>query len=305
MTGPFDRDATALPAWAVRALEHFRPAPAFRGDEQDPARLRQWEGFRARFEKRWHELAPDQWKIPEHHPAYGWLRLNYTYPPADYVRQGILESSIECAWEMGANKSPAAVVEAVREMDRLNEKISEGAEQLAKLFRQRDQLRADYGLSDLWSDTEAESPDAFRLSGVLELTLSKDRFRTSDFDFKAGLQTLYEAMASSRREAPTIADVLDEVSWRPPRMAAPFEAGDIAVVGSRTNKSPWSQWALRLVARLSDWAGNGLPNGFFLKCLTHDQLATLAAVSVDAPPEAYNAAQMRELIKRHKARSSK
>jgi hypothetical protein len=58
-----------------------------------------------------------------------------------------------------------------------------------------------------------------------------------------------------------------------------------------------------LVARLSDWPGNGLPDGFFLSCLTRDQLATLLTVVLDAPPTAYNRQQMGELIKRYKARS--
>jgi hypothetical protein len=249
-------------------------------------------------------MEPEKWNVPESHPSYAWLCRNYKYPPTEYVRQCILECALESAWEMGANKKPSDVVEAVRELDRLNEKISEGAETLARLFRQRDQLRTDYGLSDRWADTEAEQPDAFRLSGVLELTLSKYRFRTASYCYKDGLETLYSALASNGGEAPTIADVLDEISCRQPRMASPLEAGDIASVGSRTNKSQWSPWALRLVARLSDWAGNGLPDGFFLTCLTNDQLATLAMVSVDAPEGAYSGPQMRELKKRHRARAA-
>lgn len=294
-----------LPDWALRALAHFKPQNTFRSDGPDPQRLRQWEAFSERFTRRWAELEPEKWHVPDEHPQYGHLRRTYLYPPQDYVRQCILECAIESAWEMGANKSPADVVAAVREMDSLNDQISASAAALATLFRQRDQLRNDYGLSDQWADTEHEHPDAFRLAGVLELTLSKQRFRTSDYDYQEGLATLYEAMASTRRDAPTIADVLDEISCRQPRMAAPFEAGDIAVVGSRTNKSPWSPWALRLVARLGDLAGNGLPHGFFLTCLTHDQLATLAMVAVDAPDGAYSGPQMRELIKRHRLRAAK
>lgn len=294
----------SLPPWAIRALDHFKPQPGFRDTEPDPARLRQWEGFRARFETRWHELVPDQWKVPEHHPAYEWLRFNYTYPPADYVRQCILEAAIECAWEMGANKQPTAVIAAVKELDSLNDQISETAGKLATLFRQRDQLREGYSLSDSSPDTEVTSPDAFRLPGLLELVFSKHRFRTASYCHKEGLSTLYDALSSSNGEAPTIADLLDEISWRMPRVVTPFDAGDIAIMGSKTNRSEWSPWALRLVARLDDWTGNGLPDGFFLACLTHDQLATLLAVALDAPPDAYNGPQMRELIKRHRARAA-
>jgi hypothetical protein len=291
-----------LPSWALRALAHFKPESLYGGDAPDTERLKQWQALDARFRRRWGELESEKWKVPDEHPRYAWLLRNYEFPPSQYVRQCILECAIESAWEMGANKSPVKVIAAVKELDALNEKISETAEILAHFFRQRDQLREGYGLSDRWKGEDEAHPDPFRLSGVLERTLSKDRFRTASYCYKDGLKTLYEALASSNGESPTIADLLDEVSWRMPRSAAPFEAGDIAVVGSRTNKSHWSPWALRLVARLSDWAGNGLPDGFFLDCLTYEQLATLAMVSVDAPPEAYSASQMKELLKRFRKR---
>lgn len=293
-----------LPAWALRALEHFKPLPGYRGDAPDPDRLRQWQGFSERFTRRWADLAPEGWRVPDDHPRYeGLRRSGYIYPPSEYVRQCILECAIESAWEMGANKTPSRVVDAVRNLDRLNEEISKSAKLLAALFREREQLRTDYGLSDQWADAAADNPDAFKLSGVLELTLSKDRFRSSSWDFKQGLETLYTAMAATSREAPTIADVLDEISWRQPRMAAPFEAGDIALMGSRTNKSPWSPWALRMIARLGDWPGNGLPRGFFLDCLTSEQLAMLAEVGCDAPAGVFNAEQMRKLRTRHEKRA--
>lgn len=294
----------SLPPWAVRALDQFKPLPGFRDTEPDPARLRQWDGFRARFETRWHELAPDQWKVPEDHPAYGYLRREYLFSPSDYVRQCILEVAIECAWEMGANRRPDAVIAAVKELDSLNDQISQAAASLASLFRQRDQLRESFSLSDSSSDAEATSPDAYQLAGLLELVFSKHRFRTASYQYKDGLNTLYDALSSSNGAAPTVADLLDEISWRMPRVVTPFDAGDIAMMGSKTNRSQWSPWALRLVARLSEWAGRGLPDGFFLSCLTHDQLATLLAVSLDAPPDAFNGPQMRELIKRHKARTA-
>lgn len=294
-----------LPPWAVRALDNFKPLPGFRDNEPDPARLRQWEGLRARFEKRWHELAPDQWKVPEDHPDYEWLRFKYTYPPADYVRQCILEAAIECAWEMGANKRPAAVIAAVKELDVLHEQITQAAGGLASLFRQRDQLLEDYSLSDLSLDSETNELDAFRLAGLLELVFSKHRFRTASYRYKAGLDVLYDALSSRGRPAPTIADLLDEISWRSARDLTPRDAGDIAVVGSTTNKTEWSPWAHRLVARLDDdWTGY-LPDGFLLSCLTYSQIATLLSVALDAPPEAYNTTQMGNLIRSYKARKAR
>ena len=296
--------SVSLPPWALRALDAFKPEPGFRDTEPDPARLRQWEGFRTRFETRWNELAPDKWKVPELHPGYGWLLVNHAYPPTEYVRQCILESAIECAWEMGANKRPAAVIAAVKELDTLNEQITQEAANLASLFRQREQLREDFSLSDSGPDAESSEPDAFRLAGLLELVFSSHRFRTASYRNKGHLDALYDSLSSSGRPAPTIADLLDQISLRSAREVTPRDAGDIAIVGSKTNRSDWSPWALRLVARLGERGGNGLPDGFFLTCLTHDQLATLLTVTLDAPPEAYSGPQMRELIKRHKARSA-
>lgn len=272
--------------------------------EPDPTCLRQWQGFCARFEKRWFELAPDQWKVPEHHPAYERLRFDCIYPPTDYVRQCILEAAIECTREMGANKRPAAVIAAVKGLDSLHDQITQAAADLASLFRQRDQLCEEYSLSDSSPDAETSAPDAFRLAGLLELVFRKQHFRTASYRHKAGLEALYVALSSRGKPTPTIADLLDEISWRSARDVTPRDAGDIAIMGSKTNRSEWSPWALRLVARLDDWAENELSEGFFLACLTHDQLATLLAVALDAPPDAYNGPQMRELIKRHRARAA-
>lgn len=295
----------SLPPWAVRALDHFKPTPGFRDTEPDPARLRQWEGFRARFEMRWFELAPNQWNVPEHHPAYEWLQHNHTHPPAEYVRESILEVAIECAWEMGANKQPAAVIAAVKELDSLHDQITQAAAVLASLFRQRDQLCEEYSLSDSSPDAENSAPDAFRLAGLLELVFRKQHFRTASYRHKTGLEALYVALSSRGKPAPTIADLLDEISWRSARDVTPRDAGDIAIAGSTTNKTDWSPWALRLVARLDDWEGSGLPDGFFLSCLTYNQIATLLSVALDAPPEAYNAKQMGNLIRAYKSRKSR
>jgi hypothetical protein len=192
----------------------------------------------------------------------------------------------------------------VRELDRLNDLISEGAQALAILFKQRAQIKDDFYIGDRQADEQEAAPDAFRLAGALELTLKKHQFRTASFEHRSGLETFYRAMNSSNGREPTIADLLDEISWRMPRVVTSFDPGDIAVMGSKTNRSEWSPWALRLIARLDDWPGNGLLDGFFLDCLTNEQLATLAMVSVDAPPGAYSAPQIRELKKRYRARKN-
>jgi hypothetical protein len=98
--------------------------------------------------------------------------------------------------------------------------------------------------------------------------------------------------------------VLDEVANKIPRIVSSLDAGDIAVVGSKSNKSEWSPWVLRLIGRLEDWSGNGLPSGFFLECLTNDQLADLARLAFDADSDAaINGEQMRKVKDRYKKRS--
>lgn len=292
-----------IPDWAERALEHFRPKPAYGEDEPDPGRKKQWEGFSNRFRQRWKDLSAEDWNVPTDHRSYAWLRREYLYPPEDYVRQCILECAIECAWELGAGKDPESVIEAVRELDGLNEKISGAAAGLAALFRQRQQLLDDYQLSDRFDGEEEGSPDPFKLLGAMEITLSSSRFRSGSFYNRDALQAFFAAMRSSGSMPPAQwPDLLDQVAWRHPRIVTPMDAGDLAIIGSKTKRSKWSPWGLRLIARLGDWAGNGLPDGFFLACLTNEQLALLAEVSCDAPADAFNADQMRKLKERYATR---
>lgn len=296
---------SALPDWALRALGHFKPLPGYRGDAPDPDRLRHWHGFSERFTRRWADLAPDGWRVPDDHPRYeGLRRSGYIFPPSEYVRQGILECAIESAREMGANKKPSRVVDAVRNLDRLNEEISKSAKLLAALFREREQLRTDYGLSDLPKDAEEGFPDPFRLLGALEIALTADREREGRCMDGEQISSFFAVIATSgATPAPEWPVVLDEVAQRLPRTVTSMEAGDIAMMGSRTNKSLWSPWALRMIACLGDRAGNGLPHSFFLDCLTNEQLAMLAEVSFDAPAGVFNADQMRKLKTRHAERA--
>lgn len=81
--------------------------------------------------------------------------------------------------------------------------------------------------------------------------------------------------------------------------------GDDAVIGSATKKSEWSPLALQLIGRLNDSGSHGLPDGFFLKCLTNKQLATLAEVAFNADDIKINESQMRKLKTAYLKRKAK
>lgn len=292
-----------IPKWAERALAHFRPMPAYRSDAPDPDRWAQWLAFESRFRTRWAELDSDRWRVPDDHPSYAWLRRGYMFPPNEYVRQCILECAIESAWELSAGQPPQKTIEAVKELDRLNDLISDAAGNLAALFRQRQTLKDTYSLNDTWQDYEENHPDAMRLFGAFELALTRPDFQRWASVAKPEIEALLNIAATQSRPVPTWAAVLDEVSYRSPRVVTSLDAGDIAVMGSKSNKSKWSPWVLRLIGRLDDWAGNGLPNGFFLECLTNDQLASLARVAFDADSDApINGEQMRKAKERYRER---
>jgi hypothetical protein len=198
------------------------------------------------------------------------------------------------------------VIDAVRQLDELNNNISATAEALAKLFRDREELISAFLLSDRTTDQEEGFPDPFRLLGALRLALTEDRERSGNRWWADELGDFFDTIRTSgSTRTPEWPEVLDEVAFRLPRIVSPMEAGDIATMGSRTNHSEWSPWALRLVARLDGAAGAGLPKSFFLDCITRDQLATLAMIAMDAPPDAFSGPQMRELVKRHRERAAK
>jgi hypothetical protein len=283
-----------IPAWADRALEAFRPGIAFRADGPNPARMAQWQGISERLHRRWAEIGADGWRVPDSHPSYsGLIRNGYLHPASEYVRQGILECAIESAMDLGSNKHPSDVINAVRRLDELNDEISELAGLLARKFRARQQCIDEFALTDRGTDADEGSPDPFDLFGALELALARPE--------RVGhrIESFLAIAATGSNPNPTWAEMLDEASWRMPRIVGAMGVGDITEIGSTTKKTAWSPWTRRLLARLGGWCGNGLPDGFFLECLTNEQIATLAAVIFDAPGDAQiNAEQIRKLRSR-------
>lgn len=283
-----------IPDWAERALNSRKPLPpAFpkNDDGPNPDRLKAWNIFNERFRSRWSELEADRWAVPKDHPEYACLRAHLVHPPDEYVRQRILECAVTSAWELGRGKKPEQVASDLKTLDSLNEQISGVAGKLASLFRARQTILESNGWTDRQIDIDETQPDPFCFFGALELALTRPDVEMQRAAYGGEISSYLTIAATGSNPNPNWIDLLNEVSHRMPRVAS---MPDPAAAGG-TNRTAWSPWCLRLIGRLHESVGGGFQDGFFLRCLTNDQLAALAIVALDAPPEAINAEQMRGL----------
>lgn len=277
-----------LPEWAERVLHNKKPLPpAFpKGQGPDTEQLKKWNIFNDRFRSRWNELEADKWKIPEHSD------------PENNIRMRILACAVMCAWELGKDRRPLQVIEAVKELDSLNEKICDTAELLAGLLRQRDILTEEFSLSE----NDYPEPDPIYLWDALELALKVPDLLHWACVAEDDLNRFLRVARGQSRPGPEWPDLLDQLSERDYRRARPFDAPDVAVFASGTNKSDYSPWSLRLISMLDD------RNGYYgstLKYLTNDQLANLASVAFGARDDAkINGEQMRKLKASYLKRSA-
>lgn len=290
-----------LPDWAERALEIFRPPPVRETDESDSERAKQWGEVCTRFRNHWGDLESEKWKVPKTHLRYDVIAAGSKYSAHECVRQQILEIAIEIAIDLGAGKHPKETIDAVKKLNLLNCEISEKAEQLAKKFREREALKSKFRLIDR-SMSDEDYPDPFWIFGALELAAKQEKFCNWAHVYKSEI-TQFLSTTKKPRANPDWADLLDQASCRESKSVTGRDLGDIAVIGSTTNKSKWSQASLQLIGRLDDSISYGLPAGFFLKCLTYKQLAYLAGVAFNVDGEgAINEDQMRMLKNTHDKR---
>lgn len=259
-----------IPAWADQALEN-----AVKG-VRDRLILERLAPLALRFRTRWGELEADKWNIPA---------------SDDGARAAILRCAVACALEGGPNNQPPKVREAVSELDSLNKKISDAAELLAGLLQQRETLMEHYVLDD----NQGASHDAIDLWDALELAAKE----FPDWAGVAGdrLEDFLGVARGQSRPGPEWTDLLYQLSDRHCCEASPVYAPDVAVFASKTNRTDFSTWGLRLIARL------GNARMFYgrapLDHLKNDQLAKLAEITFDAPEEAFNGEQMRKLKTRY------
>jgi hypothetical protein len=269
-----------LPDWAERVLDNRKPLPPTfpKGQGPDAERLKKWNIFNARFRSRWSELETDKWKIPEHSD------------PENHIRTHILACAVKCAWELGNDRRPLQVIEAVKELDSLNEKICDTAELLAGLLRRRDILTEDFSLSE----NDYSELDPIDLWDALELALKVPDLVDWACVAKDDLHRFLRVAREQSRPGPEWPELLEQLSDRDYRRSLPCDAPDVAVFASGTNKSDYSPWSLRLISMLDD--RNRYYGGSVLKHLTNEQLANLASVAFGAGDDAkINGEQMRKL----------
>ena len=285
-----------LPDWAHCAFQKHRPH-GVGTNAPNPRRLAWWETCKQRFELRWRDLATDEWRVPQEHECYAALRMKVIFEPIDYVRMCILETVLDLAWKKSIGHFPDQVATAVHELESLNLQIVNASRDLAALFRQRRKIQFSHGVEGL--ESELNEPDPFELWDALELSMQLPH--VSDWAYVAQHESakFLNIARTQSRPCPQWSDMLDQVAERSLRGVVPSNAGDAAVMASRTNATEWSQWGRFLLGTLDDWHGT-FPEGFLRECLTYNHLANLAEVALDAPDHAYNADQMRRLADRYK-----
>jgi hypothetical protein len=303
-----------LPDWASRVLNGRRPLPPYGETSPNSERMALWSAIHERFKKQWFEIDPDRWKVPQEHASYVHLiSSGYIYSGSEYVKSGILECAVSIAFEIGTQKNPAGVKEAVAELKRLNGAISAQAENLAELFEKREELMTKWMLTDEWllsGESAGDSLDSFDFFDALELLLQRQPY----YEWGSVADEKVTAFLNQRHQSRTSPDwqgLLTMIAERLQRQAAPTTAADSAVIASRKsqpseeNHTNWSHWASRLIGSLDGHAGNGLPDGFFLSCLAPGDVASLARVALNAPDGAFSDDRTRKQIDRYIERKNK
>lgn len=284
-----------LPEWAVDVFNDYKPGADYGSDDPDERRLATWQAVCQRFEARWRDLETDKWGLSERDRKKHDINLKYGLQGGDpYLCKCVLECAVEAATQMGDGKHPGKVLQAVNELDSLNDQITETAGKLADLFRQRNQLQADYRISD--HSPEWYSSDPFNLWQALEEAMALPSCERFKYVTGNKAVAFFNEAKHRAREGPDWADVLNTVAARSPRQSHPRDHSEQALVAPGTNKSEYSEWGRNLVAKLDQWGG--LPDGVLLGCLTNPQLATLAEVTFNAPAGVFNADQIRALKNR-------
>lgn len=285
-----------MPEWAVGVFNEYEPVAAYGSDEPDERRLSTRQAVRERFETRWPDLKTDKWGLSEKDRAKHGIGPKYGHQGGDpYLRKCVLECAVEAAMNLADGKRPSEALEAIQELDSLNDQITEAAGKLANLFKQRDQLQADYGISD--HSPEWYTSDPFNLWQALEGAMTWPAFKRFKYVSRSEAEAFFKVAKHRAREGPTWVEVLETVASRTPRQSHPLDRSAQATAKPGTNSTEYSPWGLELVAMLDTWGG--LPDGVLLDCLTNPQLATLAEVAFNAPAGAFSDEQIRKLKSRY------
>lgn len=282
-----------LPEWAKRALVPANP-------ESEQGR---WLAERAKaLHKRWRDMQADKWRVPPEHHSYLQGHWDSVLKPADLVRQRILETALDLAWDRHCGKQPKEAAEAAKKVGGLNEQIGIVAMQLSALLAERAALVHANALDD---QNEWSALDPFDFWDALDAAMHQTQFtgwaQTAQREISAFLRITRE----QSRAGPGWSDVLAQLPARLPAPVRITDAADAAAAQSKTNRTDFSGWALQLMGALDmGWRGT-YPPGFLLGCLGHGQFATLVEIIFDASADVcLNEEQARKLRARYTSRKS-
>lgn len=285
-----------MPKWAVDVFNDDKPVNAYGSDEPDERLLTTWQAVCKRFENRWTDLETDKWGLTEKDRKKHGITQAYGLQGGDpHLRRCILACAFEAAMQLGEGKRPDEALKAMQELDSLNDQIIEAAGKLAGLFKQRDQLQADYGISD--RSPEWYTSDPFNLWQALEEAMARPAFKRFKYVSRNEAEAFFKVAKHRAREGPWWVHVLETVASRTPSQSHPLDHSEQATATPGTNKTEYSEWGRKLIAMLDTWGG--WPDGTLLDCLTNSRLATLAEVAFNAPAGAFGTDQIKGLKSRY------
>lgn len=292
----------ALPIWADGVFDSCMPTAASGSAQMDSNLKERWLACRTRFEQRWDMLRPDLWRVPEGQAPYEAFKNRWRYcnPSEQDARYTILYCAVRLDLDSSIGRLPPENIgPTVKELADINQKIAQGASELAALFRKRAKIKRDGFIDDRLGGPVG--PDPFRLLEALCVaTLNVPRLEFFGLLAKPSLEQLLRYARDVSHVEPEWPDLLDQVALCSARVASPVGGGDVAVFSSGTKATKWSRWALRLLGSLDDQTP--YPPGFLRACLTYGQLATLLEAALDAPAGAYNEEQIGKLVRAYEKR---
>ncbi len=259
-----------LPKWAERALL----------DWPQSDRL-EWQRSLVRaFTDNWRLVHAGRWKVPDAHPSYGTGHWDAELSSAELVRKRILQTALDVGWDRHYGRHPQDAKEAKAKLEGINDQICTLAEQLAKLFRDRDAILETQAIVEGWR-FEAPDRDVFDLWDSVELAAKGQEFLEWHGVAGEALQRFLDLASGQSRPQPRWPDLLDQIGFDFGREVLIDDPG--ASAQSATNATEISSWGLQLIGTLDAGWHTTYPKGFLLECLTPAALAGLMRLTFRLP----------------------
>jgi hypothetical protein len=250
----------ALPNWAEKALLNWPKS----------ARLEWQRGLVHAFTANWAKVHSDRWRVPDDHPSYATGHWDPELSSADLVRKRIVQTVLDVGWDRHYGRHPSDAREAKVKLEGINEQICVAAEQLAKLFRDREAILEKQEVEDQ-SPFGYPDGDRFDLFEALAQTAQDAQF--SEWHDVAGdaLNRFLALAWAQSRPRPHWPDLLDQLGYESGRMVLITNPG--ALAQSSTKSTEVSAWALQLIGELDAGWHATYPKGFLIDCLTPGAIA--------------------------------